>query len=44
MLAHNQGKLLNAAKLAAALGDGKTVARYLDLLVDLLNVGLLAQI
>jgi predicted AAA+ superfamily ATPase len=38
MLAHNQGELLNAAKLAAALVDGKTVARYLDLLVDLLLV------
>ncbi|MGZ8157495.1 MAG: ATP-binding protein [Methylobacter sp.] len=39
MLAHNQGELLNAAKLAAASGvDGKTVARYLDLLVDLLLV------
>lgn len=39
MLAHNQGELLNAAKLAGALGvDGKTVARYLDLLVDLLLV------
>jgi uncharacterized protein len=39
MLAHNQGEVLNAAKLAAALGvDGKTVARYLDLLVDLLLV------
>ncbi|MFI3137600.1 MAG: DUF4143 domain-containing protein, partial [Methylococcaceae bacterium] len=39
MLAHNQGELLNAAKLAAALGvDGKTIARYLDLLVDLLLV------
>ncbi len=39
MLAHNQGELLNAAKLAAGLGvDGKTVARYLDLLVDLLLV------
>lgn len=39
MLAHNQGELLNAAKLASALGvDGKTVARYLDLLVDLLLV------
>ncbi len=39
MLAHNQGELLNAAKLAAALGvDGKTVSRYLDLLVDLLLV------
>jgi len=39
MLAHNQGEMLNAAKLAAALGvDGKTVAGYLDLLVDLLLV------
>jgi predicted AAA+ superfamily ATPase len=39
MLAHNQSDLLNAAKLARALGvDGKTVARYLDLLVDLLLV------
>lgn len=39
MLAHNQGELLNAAKLASSLGvDGKTVARYLDLLVDLLLV------
>jgi len=39
MLAHNQGELLNAAKLASSLGvDGKTVAKYLDLLVDLLLV------
>jgi hypothetical protein len=39
MLAHGQGTLLNAAQLARALGvDGKTVARYLDLLVDLLLV------
>ncbi|MBE0437674.1 MAG: ATP-binding protein [Methylomicrobium sp.] len=39
MLAHNQGELLNAAKLASSLGvDGKTVSRYLDLLVDLLLV------
>jgi uncharacterized protein len=39
MLAHNQGGLLNAANLAGALGvDGKTVARYLDLMVDLLLV------
>jgi hypothetical protein len=36
MLAHTQSELLNAANLARALGvDGKTVARYLDLLVDL---------
>lgn len=39
MLAHNQAGLLNAAALAAGLGvDGKTIARYLDLLVDLLLV------
>jgi predicted AAA+ superfamily ATPase len=39
MLAHNQGQLLNAARLAAGLGvSGQTVARYLDFLVDLLLV------
>jgi hypothetical protein len=39
MLAHSQGGLLNAAALARALVvDGKTVASYLDLLVDLLLV------
>jgi predicted AAA+ superfamily ATPase len=39
MLAHSQMELLNAANLARALGvDGKTVAGYLDLLVDLLLV------
>jgi len=39
MLAHNQAGLFNAAALAEGLGiDGKTVARYLDLLVDLLLV------
>lgn len=39
MLAHHQCGLLNAANLARGLGvDGKTVARYLDLLVDLLLV------
>lgn len=39
MLAHQQGALLNAAALARALAvDGKTVASYLDLLVDLLLV------
>ncbi len=39
MLAHNQGTLLNVSAFARALGvDGKTVARYLDLLVDLLLV------
>jgi predicted AAA+ superfamily ATPase len=43
MLAHGQGGLLNAAALARALAvDGKTVARYLDLLVDLLLVRRLA--
>jgi predicted AAA+ superfamily ATPase len=39
MLAHNQSQALNAANLARGLGvDGKTVAVYLDLLVDLLLV------
>lgn len=39
MLAHNQGQLLNAARLAASLGvSGQTVARYLDIMVDLLLV------
>jgi predicted AAA+ superfamily ATPase len=39
MLAHQQGSLLNAAALARSLAvDGKTVAAYLDLLVDLLLV------
>ena len=39
MLAHVQGGLLNAAQLASGLAvDGKTIARYLDLLVDLLLV------
>ncbi len=39
MLAHVQGGTLNAAQLARGLGvDGKTVARYFDLLVDLLLV------
>ena len=39
MLAHQQGGLLNAASLARGLAvDGKTVASYLDLLVDLLLV------
>lgn len=39
MLAHRQSSLLNAAELARALGvDGKTIATYLDLLVDLLLV------
>lgn len=39
MLAHNQAGLHNAASLAEGLGvDAKTVARYLDLLVDLLLV------
>ncbi|OAE41727.1 ATP-binding protein [Agrobacterium tumefaciens] len=39
MLAHHHSRLLNAAELARSLGvDGKTVASYLDLLVDLLLV------
>jgi len=39
MLAHHQGAVLNAAALARGLGvDGKTVANYLDLMVDLLLV------
>ncbi len=39
MLAHNQGCLFNAAQLARGLAvDGKTITRYLDLLVDLLLV------
>ncbi len=39
MLAHEQGQLLNAARLASSLGiSGQTIARYLDLMVDLLLV------
>ncbi len=39
MLAHHQAGLLNGADLARSLGvDGKTVASYLDLMVDLLLV------
>lgn len=39
MLAHEQGGLLNAARLAGNLGvSGQSVARYLDLLVDLMLV------
>jgi predicted AAA+ superfamily ATPase len=39
MLAHNQGQTLNAAQLASGLGvSGHTVARYLDIMVDLLLV------
>ena len=39
MLAHGQGGVVNAARLARSLGiDGKTIARYLDLLADLLLV------
>ncbi|MGE0876473.1 MAG: ATP-binding protein [Burkholderiales bacterium] len=39
MLAHAQGGLLNAARIASGLGvSGQTVARYLDLLSDLLLV------
>ncbi|AOO81357.1 ATP-binding protein [Bosea vaviloviae] len=39
MLAYHQSGLLNAAEFARSLGvDGKTVAGYLDLMVDLLLV------
>ena len=39
MLAHNQGRMFNAASLARGLDvSGTTVGRYLDLLVDLLLV------
>ncbi|MCY3982348.1 MAG: ATP-binding protein [Roseovarius sp.] len=39
MLAHSQGELLNASKLANSLGvKSVTVSRYLDLMVDLLLV------
>jgi len=39
MLAHHHAGVLNGAQLARGLGvDGKTVTRYLDLLVDLLLV------
>jgi predicted AAA+ superfamily ATPase len=39
MLAHNQGSVLNAAHLARNLDvSGVTIARYLDLMVDLLLV------
>ena len=39
MLAHGQGSLWNAAAFARSLAvDGKTVARYVDLLADLLLV------
>ena len=39
MLAHAQGQLFHAAPLASSLGvSGHTVARYLDVLVDLLLV------
>ncbi len=39
MLAHNQGQMLNAAQIASGLAvSGHTVARYLDVMVDLLLV------
>lgn len=44
MLAHNQGQLHNAAAFARGLEvNGVTVARYLDLMVDLLLVRRLPQ-
>lgn len=43
MLAHAQGGMLNAARLASGLGiSGQSVVRYLDLLADLLLVRRLA--
>jgi predicted AAA+ superfamily ATPase len=39
MFAHNHGGILNAAQLARSLGvSGKTIAHYLDLMVELLLV------
>jgi predicted AAA+ superfamily ATPase len=39
MLAHNQGGLFNAAEIGRSLAmDGKTISRYLDLLVNLMLV------
>ena len=39
MLAHNQGTLLNASRLASSLSiSAQTVTRYIDLLVDMLLV------
>jgi len=39
MLAHEQGQLVNASKLASSLSvSGQTVARYIDLLADLMLV------
>jgi predicted AAA+ superfamily ATPase len=39
MLSHNQGELLDASRLAASLAiSGQTVARYIDLLCDLMLV------
>ena len=39
MLAHCQGEIVNAAKLATALGvSSVTISRYIDLMVDLLLV------
>ena len=44
MLAHSQGRPFNAAILARSLGvSGRTVGRYLDLMVDLLLVRRLAS-
>ena len=39
MIAHLQGSILNSSRISGSLGvDGKTVTRYLDLMVDLLLV------
>lgn len=43
MLAHEQGSVVNVAKLAASLGvSGQSVARYIDLLADLFLIRRLA--
>lgn len=43
MLAHTQGELLNASKLASSLGvQSVTINRYVDLMIDLLLVRKLA--
>jgi len=45
MLAHNQGQLLNASKLASSLStSAPTISTYIDLLVDLLLLRRLAPL
>ncbi len=44
MLAHSQGQVLNASQLAQSLAvAGKTISRYLDLLVDLFLIRMTAS-